>query len=461
MNQNQSSEPLIGRILDFNASFDCIFSVPKEGRLVIRHASGDRFLEDLRSMIHCIRQELTDGTGQEGMLSHRSGDAPDSIDYANNLFRTRVGKDFSDLLKKKICFELSSLLDLNHIQENCNARTHQLLLHSARLLRLACEIPVQYFSSIKKSAADISGLSRLIDFDPPQIGEPIFGESEEVSMIDQKAIEDLVFYVRELDGFSEERAFTFDSDIEFHPFSTDHIRDRTDFYGYRETKLFYMDHFSEFSGGQPVLPLFVYGPPGLGKTHFTMSMALAYQNLILVCMEKEQFENRLGELFQRLENYSYRRFVVFIDDIDPKAVDWYQFRSFVDGMMRIPQNISLIISTNFEFSSRILSRGKKLEFESMNSVIAEEMIRDYFASFSEEPPPEALVKIIAADYVNEQINGPLQELTPRSLLVYLETLERDRKRWNSLVFESGCDLQRAATDGEFDRSNREVLKNLY
>ncbi len=444
----------------FESSFDFILSKPHDGKMWLRYDSEENFLNCLRAMINSIKNELNDP--QKDRLVRKVDVEPDSIDYINNIIRLTQESCFSDLLKKRICYALSFLLDLNDIQANCNIRTNQLIMHSARLIKLACLIPEKYFNKLKKMSKDKDQLPRLLEFDSFETGNEIFGEILDVKKVNKEAIEDLIFYVRELDGFSDDRAYIFDSRVDFSPFSVDHIRDRIDFYGYRETKLFFMDHFSDFSNSNSALPLFIYGPPGLGKTHFTISMALAYPNLNVICMAKEQFESMLGKLFKRLKNYSYRRFVVFIDDIDPKTIDWYQFRSYVDGMMHIPENVSLVMSTNFEFSSRTLSRGKILEFERLNARLAEEMISDYFVSTTGEKLPDILNTIVAADYVNEQINGPLQELTPRSLLVYLQTLEGNSKRWKSLVFESGCEnIFRVASDGEFARSNKEVMKKLY
>ncbi|MCK5686011.1 ATP-binding protein [bacterium] len=444
---------LILEINQFESSFDFLLSKPDHGKLSLRYDSEEEFMTCVKSLIKSIKDEISnvDSEHLAERLIFRLGENPDSIDYFNNIIRLTQEISFADLLKKRLCFDLSLIIDLNNIQANCKIKINQILMHSARLIKLACLIPEKYFSKLKKMLRKNDQLLRLVYFDPFETGNEIFSE-----------LEDLIFHVRELDGFSNDRAFTFDSEINFSSFSVDHIRDRIDFYGYRETKLFFMDHFSEFANNNPVLPLFIYGPPGLGKTHFTISMALAYQNLNVICMGKEQFETRLGKLFARLKNYSYRRFVVFIDDIDPKTIDWYQFRSYVDGMMHIPENVSLVISTNFEFSSRILSRGKVLEFQRLNARLAEEMINDYFVSTTGHNLPDALFTIIAADYVNEQINGPLHELTPRSLLVYLQTLEKNSKRWNSLVYEAGCEnVFRVATDGEFVRSNKNVMKKLY
>jgi hypothetical protein len=245
------------------------------------------------------------------------------------------------------------------------------------------------------------------------------------------------------------------------PIRLDHIRPIDQLYGYADVKSFFASYFEAFAAGQTVPPLLLSGLPGLGKTHFTIAYTLSHPQLTLVAADERALTHGLEDLVQTLGAYRDRRFVLFFDDVNAQTLDWTSFRHQVGGMLALPPNLAIVVASNFGFPGAIRSRCTNFEFRPMDAQMARSMICGYLQQrLAMAEPRAALLDVMTADFVEQYVNGPLEDLTARSLIGYFETLAGDEPRRQRLMDESLAEMVREPDEDAFVRSNQRVMEQM-
>lgn len=247
----------------------------------------------------------------------------------------------------------------------------------------------------------------------------------------------------------------------FIPVRPQNWRKMEDFYGFHNVRDIFNEHFKSFAAGNPAPPLFITSLPGLGKTAMTIAATLGNPELTLVIAEPKALENGLEEMFGTLGTYPRRRFVVFFDDIDPREVNWYCFRTCVGGTFAQPDNINIVIAANYDFSPNVLSRGRKITFPIFDEISCQEMISDFLIRHKLRNPSHNLISVMAADYVEEFGQKKFAELSPRSLIRYLEIYMRDPQKRKKMLEASYQELIMRPDAQLFYEQNIKMMRALY
>ncbi len=273
-------------------------------------------------------------------------------------------------------------------------------------------------------------------------------------------IAELNKYLIKHDQFSESQSFSYCKG-DFTAVSLSDVRDINDFYGYTETRRKFNEYFKNFRNKIDNSPLLICSFPGLGKTQLTVASTLQYSDMTLILADIDTLENNLERLIGQLSNYPQRKFVVFFDDIEPEKIDWYYFRTHVGGYFKLPENITIIIASNYKFPINIQSRGRYITFPEFDSFIAKEMVVDDLKSLGMRKPSEDLVNVITADYLDNFGQQVFQELSPRSLVRYLQRFNKDIKMRAKMLEFANNKVIPLPDEELFHRFNINMLRNLY
>ena len=196
------------------------------------------------------------------------------------------------------------------------------------------------------------------------------------------------------------------------------------FFGFHGVRDRFDEHLSDFAAGKSNVPLLISSLPGLGKTQFSIAYTLKNKDLTLIFAEPETLEH-LEELISTLALRKRRKFVVFFDDIEPDKADWYSFRTNVGGSAALPNNITFILASNYQFPINILSRGREITFPVFDEVRCLEMVEDFLTDFGLKNTNENLASVIAAGYIEDFGQKKFTELSPRTLMRYLEQFKNN------------------------------------
>ena len=93
-----------------------------------------------------------------------------------------------------------------------------------------------------------------------------------------------------------------------------------------------------------------------------------------------------------------------------------------------PENVMVVLSSNYEFPVSILSRGRRMSYPVFDEVRCTEMVEDFLRDFGLKRPPRNLVSLISADYTEEFGQKKFTELSPRTLMRYLSIYGMDRQK---------------------------------
>lgn len=255
------------------------------------------------------------------------------------------------------------------------------------------------------------------------------------------------------------RTFTI-ADAEIVPAELASIRPVEKFYGYPGAREFFKKYFQAFSEKAENIPLLITSLPGLGKTHFTISHALVHKNLFLVLGQPYYLQDGLVSILARLKKDADKLFVLFFDDIDARKVDWFHFRTNVGGAFILPKNVTIVIASNYEFPPNILSRGRGFSFPIFDEIRCQEMVHDFLLSLGMRNPSKELISVIAADYVEEFGQHVFEELSPRTLVRYLDRYmdnPEKRKRMLALSKEKVVPIPDASC---FLEANRKLIEKF-
>lgn len=264
----------------------------------------------------------------------------------------------------------------------------------------------------------------------------------------------------ESDRFAHDRVFRY-LDGGLVAVKPDAVKPVDKFFGFAGVRHIYRDHFKDFRQGRSNVPLLIYSLPGYGKTSMTLSHALDIENSVVILPEPEDLGGRWIELVSVLARRKDHLFVVFFDDIDPNAVDWYSFRTHVGGVFSMPENVLPVLSSNYEFPAGILSRGRKVSFPVFDEVRCTEMIEDFLLSFGLKNPPHQLISLIGADYTEEFGQKKFTELSPRTLMRYLQIYMNDSNKRRTMVEMSMGEMVTRPDAELFYEFNINLMRDLY
>ncbi|MBE6356880.1 MAG: hypothetical protein E7058_07170 [Lentisphaerae bacterium] len=233
------------------------------------------------------------------------------------------------------------------------------------------------------------------------------------------------------------------------------------FFGYPGVQVALREQFTDFARGKTNLPLLINSLPGYGKTSMVISFALAVPGTVVILADPETLESSWQQLITLLGKRPDRRFVLFFDDIDPRNIDWYNFRTNVGGAFSPPENIMPVLTANYEFPPSILSRGRRISYPVFDEERCSEMIEDFLISFGMKKPPRNIVSLMGAEYTEEFGQKKFTELSPRTLMRHLAAYEHDPRKRKQIVELAGGGMITKPDAELFYEFNIELMRSLY
>jgi hypothetical protein len=445
---------------DSLASFNVLFEHISGQGLKIKELGNSELLSLFFKILISISSELDLLHKNPQTASRRScvsGIEPDSIDYINSLMALCRKQNFNDILIAAIIE--TTTLDQSLVNEKKDEEIIKFkLAHGDRLVKSGIKLVVDYRAIISSRDTSGSSLTRLTPFIREKLSlSEIFDSKTDLHTV---PIAELQERFQKMDPFlSGDRVFRF-SEGRFFPAKIGPVRPIEKFYGFPSAKEFFRKYLAAFSEKGENFPLLITSLPGLGKTHFTISYSLYFQNLTLILCEPYELEKPLVDLIAILGKRSNRRFVLFFDDVDTRKIDWYYFRTNIGGSCVLPENITVIIASNYECPANILSRGKGFAFPFFDEITCQEMVHDFLMAMGMKAPSKELVSIIASDYVEEFGQHIFEELSPRTLVRYLERYLSDSVKRKKVLDQSRQDVITAPDAMCFYEANQKVIQRL-
>ncbi|MBR2626504.1 MAG: hypothetical protein IKD23_08945 [Lentisphaeria bacterium] len=262
------------------------------------------------------------------------------------------------------------------------------------------------------------------------------------------------------DPFITRRVFNY-RDGRFFPVEPSSAKSVDKFFGFPGVRLALQEHFQNFHRGKTSLPLLINSLPGYGKTSMVISFALSVPDTVVILPDPEALENSWHSLIDTLSARHDRRFVLFFDDIDPRSVNWYNFRTNVGGAFTPPGNILPVLTANYEFPPSILSRGRRISYPVFDEERCMEMIEDFLGTFGMKKPPRNIVSLMGAEYTEEFGQKKFTELSPRTLMRHLAAYENDPRKRKQIVELSGGGMITRPDAELFYEFNIELMRSLY
>ena len=233
------------------------------------------------------------------------------------------------------------------------------------------------------------------------------------------------------------------------------------FFGFHAVREQFREHLSNFAANKGNVPLLVSSLPGLGKTQFSINYTLNLPDLTLIFAEPETLSQDLEELIAQLALRKRRKFAVFFDDIEPENINWYNFRTNVGGSAVLPGNIMFILASNYHFPINILSRGREITFPVFDEIRCLEMVEDFLLDFGMKNADENLASVIAAGYIEDFGQKKFTELSPRTLIRYLEKFRTDAPLRKKMLDMSRQEMIVRPDAQLFYEFNIKLLRTLY
>ena len=437
-------------------SFNTLFQVPVNGILEIRQFDHREPFIMYKQVLLAIEEEL-EYSGKSQQVARKSSD-PDSIDYLNALIAQYEPQTLSEILTNGV-LDIMTAGRLFAIDDNIDIHEDEILYyqlkHAEILVKNGIEVVNNYFDLIKKS--DKTGPARL----RPSANN--FLKPGTLVNRAEKSTKSLAEQFRtralEVDPFRTSRVFRFINQ-EFVSSDLVSIRPVADFFGYKEIRDLFYRYFEDFSLKGENFPLLISSLPGLGKTHFTISYTLFFDDLTLILPEPGDLERPLEVILSQLARRKNRKFVIFFDDVDTRKIDWYNFRTLVGGSFVLPDNISIVIASNYEFPANISSRGRGLTFPIFDEIACMEMVGDFLKHMGMHTPPESLIAVIAADYVEAFGQHAFEELSPRTLVRYLEQYNNNSAKRAKMLTMSREQMISQPDSQVFYEANLSVTERL-
>jgi DNA-binding transcriptional ArsR family regulator len=247
----------------------------------------------------------------------------------------------------------------------------------------------------------------------------------------------------------------------FVPVEPSSVKPVEKFFGFPGVRLAFAEHFHNFAAGKTSLPLLINSLPGYGKTSMVISFALAEPDTVVILPDPDALEDGWNALISSLAARRDHRFVLFFDDIDPRNVNWYNFRTNVGGAFTPPGNIMPVLAANYEFPPSILSRGRRISYPVFDEERCMEMIEDFLCTFGMKTPPRNIVSLMGAEYTEEFGQKKFTELSPRTLMRHLKLYENDPRKRKQIVELSGGGMITRPDAELFYEFNIELMRSLY
>lgn len=245
------------------------------------------------------------------------------------------------------------------------------------------------------------------------------------------------------------------------PIVLDTIRKVDAFYGFTSVRRQFKSQFDSFLSGISSVPLLITSLPGHGKTQLTIAHAMASPDVTLITADEAVLSRELPELLERLALRPDRKFVVFFDDLDPDKVDFYAFRTHVGGTFSPPSHVMLALASNYEFPPSILSRGVSIQFPTFDDVRCEEMVEDFLFSHGFRHANRNIISLLASRYTEAFGQKEFTELSPRTLIRFLDRYERNPQLRRDAV-ELACGQVIPRPDDQlFYEFNIRLMRKLY
>ena len=274
------------------------------------------------------------------------------------------------------------------------------------------------------------------------------------------SVQDIAELLISSDPFADKRVFRWNGRV-LTAVTPDAVKPIGKFFGFAGVRHIFTDHFKDFADSKCNVPLLIYSLPGYGKTSMTLSHALAVKKSVVILPDPEDLNGSWIELVVRLARRKDHKFVVFFDDIDPSQVDWYSFRTHVGGAFSMPENVMPVLSSNYEFPAGILSRGRKVSYPVFDEVRCTEMIEDFLLDFGLKRPMPQLISLIGADYTEEFGQKKFTELSPRTLMRYLQIYMQDKNKRRTMVEMAMGELVTRPDAELFYEFNINLMRDLY
>jgi predicted AAA+ superfamily ATPase len=416
-------EELLTRVLGVKTSLYTLFFYPAGDKLEIREVDNALFIKYYADLINAVYRELNDSEKAYSRLYFKEDNNPDSVDHLNNLIKKYGDAKLTDIL----ITSLNNMILTDDLLNSDNKPAVKFFqAHCFRLLTEGITTVKDYIDFLDKTGSSKSD-EHLKRMEPEEFSSFFNTSVSEEGLTPEKVIDFITEKASETDLLNYHRVFKF-ADNQLIPVNIAPVRKVEDFYGYPEAKNLFRQYFKNFAEGLQNLPLLLSSLPGLGKTHFTIAHALEHKNLKLVILSPEELEKPLQNLITCLSLKNKSRFVLFFDDVDTRKIDWYYFRTLIGGTYTLPENITIVIASNFEFPANISSRGRGFTFPVFDEIQCQKMVEDFLKRMGMKHPPSNLISVIAADYVEEFGQKKFEELSPRTLVRYLSDYYKDTKK---------------------------------
>lgn len=428
---------LIAQTVDARTSLEVIFTEISEGERRFLDIYRRDFIElydaALKEIVNDLRTLERDPLSAE-RLRRTVSDKADSIDYINEICRRCESAEFAALLENAIsdAFNADGLLGRLRSSHELNPGDRFAVTHAERLCA-GYDVIARYVAALRE--ADEGGSAALSRLNPSvdtvMKAGPALNENDSIDYFLRCA--------EESDPFAGHRAYRYKGG-EFQAVDLNYIRPVEGFFGFLGVRQSFEDHYSGFARGEHNVPLLVSSLPGLGKTHFSIAYALSHPKITLILPEPEDLERGLEKLIGKLSVRNDRKFVIFFDDIEPDKIDWYYFRTHVGGSIALAPNICVTVASNYEFPANISSRGLGVQFPMFDELRCMEMIEEFLKTMGLRNPKETLVMSMAADYVEQFGQHKYEELSPRTLMRYLDVYKHDRTKRKFMLDASSGDV---------------------
>ncbi len=459
-------ESLRKRVSGALSSLNVLFEEPVGGQCEIIDIDRKDFIVLLKTVLMAMAEdlELIYGNSEPATRFFEVVDKrADSIDYINRMCFFCRDKSFEHNLEAAImdlaAAEDDFFGDLNAREKGRREFARYRFSHAARLCDACSTLIPDYLNLLEM----LSGEGDVIPRVYPQ-GYSLLCRNSLFILPDKRIMPSRIAKFRELaeraDPFSVGRTFRYVNGV-FRPVTLNSIRPVEKFYGYLEVKELYLKHLTAFVNGEANIPLLITSLPGLGKTHFSISYSLHFPELILILPEPEDLESGLVELINRLARRKNHKFVVFFDDVDPRNIDWYYFRTNVGGSFVLPDNVILLAASNYFFPPNICSRGREVRFPMFDETACKGMIYDYLRSLKLRNPSPDLISVMAADYQEEFGQKIYAELSPRTMVRYLDIYDRDPQKRKRMLEMSKGDVITKPDPQMFTEFNVKLVRQLY
>jgi len=447
-------------IIAAESSIKLLFTELKRGQVEFINIFRKNFIQNYIIVLNKILIDLNyfseDKESAKRIFTVLNPEA-DSIDALNQLFIDCHGQNLMTCLEEAV-FDALILHDVLQNLKDFDDDT-EFFIHHASQVCSSVQVISSFIDLMREAAGEDKRLSRL----RPGISNLMQGKScinlpggkisgKTMALLNQKALE--------ADPFSGGKAFRYIHD-KFKAAELSSIRAVDEFFGYTYVRKTFANHFDEFAKQKTNLPLLVCSLPGLGKTHLTISYTLKYDNLTLILPEPEYLEKSLQELIEKLASRKDRRFVIFFDDVDPAKINWYYFRTNIGGSFSLPDNVSVVVASNFEFPANILSRGRAVKFPLFDEIRCLEMIEEFLKSRGMKHRNRNLELVIAADYIEDFGQRKFEELSPRTLIRYLQVYENDMRKRKKMLDITRSEVFSKPDPQIFYEFNAKLMRSLY